>query len=121
MDVNGLCQVWELQSHGFSMLFTGDIGEEQETLLSERNCLQPVTVLKVAHHGSRYSTSEAFLDCIQPEIALISSSARNRYYHPSPETIGRLQEQGCETYCTKDYGQVSILHRKGQWILQTYI
>jgi len=120
-DINGLCQVWELQSHGFSMLFTGDIGEEQETLLSERNSLQPVTVLKVAHHGSRYSSSEAFLERIQPEIALISSSARNRYHHPSPETIERLQEHDCEIYCTKDQGQLSILYWEGQWILKKYI
>ena len=120
-DINGLCQVWELQSHDFSMLFTGDIGEEQETLLSERNSLQPVTALKVAHHGSRYSSSEAFLSYVQPEIALVSSSARNRYHHPSPETIERLQEQDCEIYCTKDQGQVSILYREGQWILQKYV
>lgn len=120
-DINGLCQVWELQSRGFSMLFTGDIGEEQEALLLDRNHLQPVTVLKVAHHGSRYSSSETFLTCIHPEIALISSSAKNRYHHPSPETIERLQEQSCEIHCTKDQGQLSILYQKGQWILQEYI
>ena len=119
-DINGLCQVWELQSHDFSMLFTGDIGEEPETLLLERNLLKPVNALKVAHHGSRYSSSERFLARIKPEIALISSSAHNRYRHPSPDTMERLRNQKARICCTKDMGQLSILYRKGQWVLQHY-
>ncbi|WP_296115715.1 DNA internalization-related competence protein ComEC/Rec2 [uncultured Eubacterium sp.] len=119
-DINGLCQVWELRSHDFAMLFTGDIGEAQETLLLERNLLKPVNALKVAHHGSRYSSSEKFLTRIQPEIALISSSAHNRYRHPSPDTIERLRNQKVRICCTKDMGQLSILYRKGQWVLQHY-
>ena len=102
------------------MLFTGDIGEEQETLLLERNLLKPVNALKVAHHGSRYSSSERFLTRIKPEIALISSSAHNRYRHPSPDTMERLRNQKARICCTKDMGQLSILYRKGQWVLQHY-
>lgn len=120
-DVNGLSQVWELKSHDFSMLFTGDLGEEQEKLLLERQRLQPVTALKVAHHGSRFSSCAEFLDQIHPKAAFISSSAHNRYHHPSPETLDRLETEGCDIYCTKDWGQISILYRDGQWQIRRYL
>ena len=114
-DCNGLSQVWELRSHAFSMLFTGDLGEEQEKLLLKRQRLHPVTALKVAHHGSRFSSCEEFLNYIHPKAAFISSSAHNRYHHPSQEALERLEKEGCDIYCTKDCGQISILYRKGQW------
>lgn len=114
-DCNGLSQVWELRSHAFSMLFTGDLGEEQEKLLLKRQRLHPVTALKVAHHGSRFSSCEEFLNYIHPKAAFISSSAHNRYHHPSKEALERLEKEGCDIYCTKDCGQISILYRKGQW------
>ena len=120
-DVNGLSQVWELKSHDFSMLFTGDLGEEQEKLLLERNRLHPVTALKVAHHGSRFSSCAEFLDQIHPKAAFISSSANNRYHHPSPETLERLETEGCGIYCTKDWGQISILYREKQWQIRRYL
>ena len=114
-DCNGLSQVWELRSHAFSMLFTGDLGEEQEKLLLKRQRLHPVTALKVAHHGSRFSSCEEFLNYTHPKAAFISSSAHNRYHHPSKEALERLEKEGCDIYCTKDCGQISILYRKGQW------
>lgn len=119
-DINGLSQVWELHSHGFNMLFTGDLGEAQEDLLDKRGLLHKVNVLKVGHHGSRYSSSETFLANIQPDTALISSSARNRYHHPSAETLKRLENQGCMIYCTKDVGQIAIRYKKNYWYIENF-
>ena len=59
------------------MLFTGDIGEETERMLIDQNILPDCDILKVAHHGSRFSTATAFLDAVRPEYAVISVGAGN--------------------------------------------
>ena len=91
-EKNALSQVWRYESDGFSVLLTGDLGSEQEQILVERNLLQPVTVLKTAHHGSAYSSSETFLEAIRPAVAVISCGEKNRYGHPASETIERLEQ-----------------------------
>ncbi len=93
------------ESGGFRALFTGDIGEEQEQKLDG---LGPVSVLKTAHHGSRFSTSEAFLSAVRPALAVISAGKDNPYGHPSEETLLRLYESGARTLCTKDCGAVTV-------------
>lgn len=84
------------------MLFTGDLPSEETVLTSE----QPVDVLKVAHHGSRYSTSTQFLDEINPKEAVISVG-KNMYGHPSPDTLKRLQEHNVIIHRTDTDGDVS--------------
>ena len=93
------------ESGAFRALFTGDIGEEQEQKLIG---LRPVSLLKVAHHGSRFSTSEAFLSAVCPSLAVISAGRDNPYGHPSEETLLRLYESGARTLCTKDCGAVTV-------------
>ena len=90
------------------MLFTGDLEGEGEEELAENNTLQNIDVLKVAHHGSKNSTGEEFLENIQPQLGLISCSEKNRYGHPSPDTMKRLEEADSEIFCTKDTGAVTI-------------
>ncbi len=92
----------------FSMLCTGDVeGEGEERLISN---LQGKTydVLKVAHHGSRHSTSEAFLAAVQPQLALISSGEGNRYGHPHKETLSRMETCGCRIYQTEKLGAITL-------------
>lgn len=75
------------------ILMTGDIGEEAEKSLVERYGASGelrAEVLKVAHHGSRYSSTEDFLRKVSPKTAVISVSARNTYHHPHPDALGRL-------------------------------
>lgn len=105
-DVNEDGMVIQLEYAGFSGLFTGDIGEKTEKDLLPY--LKDVDFLKVGHHGSKYSTCSAFLEKIKPENGVISCSETNTYGHPSPETIQRLQECGCEVAYTMKSGAVTV-------------
>ena len=105
---NASSMVLELTYGKFSMLFTGDLEGAGEKALAESGRLKEYTVLKAAHHGSRSSGSEDFLHIINPSAAIISAGQGNRYGHPHPETLERLQEAGCTVYSTRDYGAVSV-------------
>lgn len=86
---------------GTSLLLTGDLPYE-ETVLSGEN---PVTILKAAHHGSKYSTSDAFLDLVRPHEAVISVG-KNSYGHPAPEVLERLEKHGVQIHRTDLEGDV---------------
>lgn len=95
-------------------IFTGDIGAETEKRLlnsfeKEKFSLDDqYVVLKVPHHGSKYSSSSEFLKAVNPDIAVISCSERNMYGHPSPDTLKRLEDEGIPWICTKDSGAVEF-------------
>ena len=108
-DRNELSMVVMAEYGDFQMLFTGDIGSRAEAALVKNGVLEDVEVLKTAHHGSRYSSSEAFLKEIKPEVSLISCSAANRYGHPGAETLERLDDVGSRIFITKDSGAIMIL------------
>ena len=95
----------------FDMLFTGDIEKEGEQKLTSMLEKQ-YDVLKVAHHGSKNSTSEEFLDVVNPEMGVISAGKNNSYGHPHKETLKRLEEEGCKVWNTAESGAVSILVKK---------
>lgn len=79
-------------SHGdVSFLFTADIYSPGETFLLDSGVDLDATVLKVAHQGSRYSSSEEFLQAVSPRVAIISAGEDNRFGHPHPETLERLE------------------------------
>lgn len=92
-SLNNNSLVFKLNYKGISGLFTGDIEEVAEErlikLYSNTNLLKS-TILKVAHHGSKSSTIENFLDEVKPEIALIGVGAGNLYGHPNSDVIARL-------------------------------
>ena len=67
-----------------------------------------LTVLKVAHHGSKNSTSEDFLKAANPKLAIISCGEGNRYGHPHEETLERLEKADVLWFCTKDYGAITV-------------
>jgi beta-lactamase superfamily II metal-dependent hydrolase len=91
-----------------SFLFTGDAERPTERWLLARNATLHARVLKVAHHGSRYSSSPEFLSAVAPEIAVISVGARNEYHHPGPSTLRRLEEGGARVFRTDLDGTVTI-------------
>lgn len=107
-DVNEEAMVMELSFGEFQMLFTGDIGADTEKKLLASGILKDVDCLKVGHHGSRYSTTEAFLEKIKPEVAIISCSSTNTYGHPSPETIERLEAAGSQVEYTMESGAITV-------------
>lgn len=110
-ESNAYSQVYYLTYEQFSMLLTGDVEEEGEGKLLkelERRDIKDVTLLKVAHHGSRYSTEAALLAQITPDIALISCGKGNAYGHPHQETLERLSAVDCEVLTTADCGAIIV-------------
>ncbi len=105
-DANESSEVLLLTYEGFRGLLTGDIGTDTEEKI--RHLLPDIDFLKVAHHGSRYSTGETFLETTQPETAVISCSSTNTYGHPHPETIERLTQAGCDLWFTMSDGAVTV-------------
>lgn len=101
---NGL--VMELCYGKFYALFTGDIGMETEEKILP--LLEHVDLLKTAHHGSGNSTGKEFLEKTSPDIAVISCSDSNRYGHPSPDTVNRLEQAGCQVEYTMKNGAVTV-------------
>lgn len=110
LEENERCLVYRLSEGSFSMLFTGDISSEIEEQIAVD---EPCTVLKVAHHGSKYSTSAEFLEQVQPSLALISSG-RNLYGHPSLETEERLEAAGVQIEETVKSGALCLEVKRQQ-------
>ncbi len=89
-DENNDSLVLKIQGNKNSFLFAGDIEEEPQEDLSHLQTYIKSTVLKFPHHGSRSSASEAFLNTVSPEIAVISVGRKNSYGHPHSETLDML-------------------------------
>lgn len=103
---------------GLTFLFTGDLEEEGEKELIKAYPELPVDVLKVGHHGSKGSSSAAFLSHIKPKLALISAGKKNRYQHPHGEALDRLREQGTRIYRTDQQGAIRFIGQRS-WRLET--
>ena len=114
-DTNEDCMVMEVHFGKFRGLFTGDIGSETEKKLLDS--MEDVDFLKVAHHGSKYSTCQGFLDVVSPEIAVISCSAKNTYGHPSADTIKKLEDCGAQVEYTMKNGAITVrTDGEGIWL-----
>lgn len=97
--------VVEVRYGSHSFLITGDLeGLSEQALLTQG--LAPQTVLKVGHHGAKASSSAAFLAAVDPQYAIISVGAGNRYGHPHPDTIQRLQAGGRTVFRTDRHGAI---------------
>ena len=92
-------------------VFDKEIGHQgqQQTVYAENKMNgEGQVILKVAHHGSRNSTSEAFLNVLQPDIAVISCGKDNSFGHPHEETLERVQKAGCDIVSTPELGTVTV-------------
>lgn len=119
--LNNNAIVCNLHYKKFSMLFTGDIEEisEKEILkvYSKNKDLLMASVLKVAHHGSKTSSTIDFINAVNPKYALIGVGENNRFGHPANITIKNLQEKNIEIYRTDKSGEISIkVDRNGKII-----
>lgn len=91
-----------------SFLLTGDLEDEDEQkIIQQQAMLLPSTVLKVAHHGSENASTDAFLDLVQPRIALISSGRDNTFGHPHTATLERLSERKIQILRTDQSGTIT--------------
>ena len=91
---------------GSSFLFTGDLEKEGEEELMASYPNIKASVLKAGHHGSKGSSSEAFLDQLQPSLALVSAGENNRYKHPNDETIERFKQRHIKILRTDKDGAI---------------
>jgi competence protein ComEC len=118
-----------LEMEGASFLFTGDMDDAAEALLlselthsSSRmkdqegvgTAGQAVDVMKIAHHGSKYSTSEEWLSYWRPEVSVISVGAGNTYGHPNKAVLERLAAAGSDIYRTDAMGEIQIRAQQGK-------
>ena len=112
-DANADSLVLLVAAGGRRFLFTGDCTGPNEAAVG-RICARgpPVDVLKVSHHGSRYSTTAGFLDDARPRTAVISVGA-NSYGHPTQQTIDRLRSSGARVYSTQKSGSITLTVSSG--------
>jgi len=89
-------------------LFTGDAESGAEASMIAAGLIDDIDILKVSHHGSKYSSTASFLNAAQPEIAIYSAGANNPYGHPAPETITRLCDIGATIYGTDVHGTILV-------------
>ncbi|HEY8468880.1 MAG TPA: ComEC/Rec2 family competence protein, partial [Longimicrobiales bacterium] len=106
---NEFSVVFRLTYGRFAALFTGDApAAVEERLVARHGAALRAQVLKVGHHGSSTSTSEALLAAVEPEIALLSLGRHNRYGHPAPAVIRRLERHGVRMLRTDQSGHVTL-------------
>jgi competence protein ComEC len=91
-----------------AFLFTGDAEQEAEGLLLSRGVALGADFLKVGHHGSRTSSTPAFLDAVQPRVATMSTGVRNRFGHPHAPTLQKLAARGILALRTDRFGALRI-------------
>ena len=114
-SANSYSTTLDVSYDSFRMLLCGDLessGEEivLERLQQDKSLLeQPLSVLKVAHHGSKNSTSEELLELLKPQMSVISCGKNNRYGHPHPDLLKRLEQVGTKVWRTDEVGAVMFV------------
>ena len=107
-DLNDYSVVVRITFGDTAFLFTGDAGALSEQEMLQGSLPLQADVLKVGHHGSKYSNTAAFLQAVSPSVAVISVGRDNDYGHPSPETMQRLQAAGATVYQTDQAGTIIV-------------
>jgi competence protein ComEC len=118
-DRNNNSLVFRLVYGEVSLLLTGDIEAEAERYLAQTSSGLASSVLKVAHHGSRTSTTAEFLQWASPTLAVISAGADNRFGHPHPDVVARLEQAVGEDriYQTAERGNIHFISDgRGLWV-----
>jgi competence protein ComEC len=117
-DPNDISAVIRVRYAGFSALLTGDAPAwVEERLVARYGADLRADVLKAGHHGSRTSSSAAFLDAVEPALVVVSAGVRNDYGHPHAEVLRRLDARGIELARTDQDGTVRVAVEPGgaQW------
>lgn len=117
-DLNNMSVVVLLTYGNGTFLFTGDAETLSETDMLE-NGVPPCDVLKVGHHGSSTSSSEAFIEAVSPQIAVISVGDGNSYGHPHASTLDRLEAHDVQIYRTDLCGTITITCDGTQFGIET--
>ncbi|MEN6326844.1 MAG: DNA internalization-related competence protein ComEC/Rec2 [Syntrophomonas sp.] len=107
-DYNNRSLVLRVAYKDFSLLLTGDLEKEGLNTILQTHQLQPSTVVKVPHHGSKGSLSPEFYAVTKPYLAVISVGANNNFGHPHPDVLQTLTEQGTKVYRTDKDGAIRV-------------
>jgi competence protein ComEC len=108
-EPNANSVVLRLDYGDFSLLLSGDAEEQSEQRMLGKDIELRARILKVAHHGSKYATSNDFLKRVQPEVAVISDGEWNRYGHPWQAVLDRLKAANVKVYRTDLQGEITII------------
>jgi len=119
LSVNEHSLVFRLSYGNFSMLFFSDAGFEAERQMLAGQYAIKSTVIKVGHHGSRFSTSTEFIERIQPGLALISAGKGNRFGLPSKQTLDLLHSKGVPVFRTDRDGTIELVTDGVSWSVST--
>ena len=118
-EANAYSTVLYMKYGDFKALFTGDVEKEgmdnvKEVLKNTEVFKENITLLKVAHHGSKYTTDEEFLRLTEPKLAIISCGIDNSYGHPHEEVLERLKAIGAKAYRTDELGEIEVVVNRGR-------
>ena len=122
-DANEYSVVILLSYDRFSAVLTGDLEGQGETDMLDYlgDARISADILKAAHHGSKGGTTERFLTKISAGTALISCGEGNRYGHPAPETVNRIENAGMEIRDTRKDGQITVTtDGRGRYSVHTF-
>jgi len=107
-NLNNFSVVLRMTYGRYSFLFTGDAEDLSEYEIIRNGYDLSSDFLKIGHHGSRTSSTEAFLDAVKPKLAFIGVGKGNSYGHPHPGIIKRLEERDIEIYRTDRNGDIVV-------------
>ncbi|MDD2200991.1 MAG: MBL fold metallo-hydrolase [Firmicutes bacterium] len=107
-NINDRSLVLEVACGESRVLLTGDISGYVERTLAGEGVLSKIDLMKVAHHGSRSSTTQTFLASTSPDIAVIPVGAGNDYGHPSSQALANLRARDVLVYRTDEHGHVTV-------------
>jgi len=112
--MNDTSIVMMLNTEVEKILFTGDISKKIEHLLVEQGIPLKAEILKVPHHGSKTSSSEEFLEAVEPNLAVISVGRDNSYGHPSAIVLSRFEESGIKVLQTSKEKDICLIQKKNE-------
>ena len=126
-DINDSCLVFRLEIDGLTAMFAGDISDRIEEQLVEKygslkGGMLDVNIYKVNHHGSKYSSSDKWLNALSADTAVISCGKNNQYGHPHARTLGRLEAAESTIYRTDELGEIIItISNSGEAVAEEYM
>lgn len=126
-DINDSCLVFRLENDGLTAMFAGDISDRIEEQLVEKygslkGGMLDVNIYKVNHHGSKYSSSDKWLNALSADTAVISCGKNNQYGHPHARTLGRLEAAESTIYRTDELGEIIItISNSGEAVAEEYM
>ena len=123
-DENHLCSVFMIWYGHWKILITGDLDEEGEkemlAFYAGTDILK-ADILKIGHHGSKTSTSQAFLDAVDPAVAVIQVGKNNVYGHPAQKTIEKCMKKDIIVYRNDEQGAIGISFGTSEFVVHTVI